>query len=359
LEDIRNGKVVIVVDNENRENEGDFITAAENVTPETINFMAKHGRGLICAPVLEDRCEELGLEMMVTDNTALHETPFTVSIDLKGHGCSTGISASDRAKTVKALVDPNITAGDFGKPGHIFPLKAKKGGVLRRTGHTEATVDLAKLAGFKQAGVLVEIMNEDGSMARLPELKGIAKEFDLKIISIDDLISYRLEKDTLIQKEVEVKLPERFNDFKLIGYKQTTTDDEHLALIKGEWTEEDEVLVRVHSSDLIRNIYTYQHSPQPPQLKEVMNKIDEEGRGAIIFMQQKKNKEGIIQRLKDYKNSRNEDALGFKMDTRDFGVGAQIIRDLNIRKMKLLSNNPKNRTGLVGYGLEVVENVKV
>ncbi len=362
LADIRKGEVVIVVDDEGRENEGDFVTAAANVTPETINFMAKYGRGLICAPLVEHRCEELGLDLMVSDNTALHETPFTVSVDLNGHGCTTGISASDRARTVQALIHPDTKAEDLGKPGHIFPLKAREGGVLRRTGHTEATVDLARLAGFEPGGVLVEIMNDDGSMARLPELLGIAERFDLKIISIEDLVAYRMANESLISREVEADLPPDAGGFRMIAYRQTTTDEEHLALVKGDWEKDEPVLVRVHSSDLLRQIYTYKHDPHPPQLRQAMRVIEDEGKGVIVFMRQM-NSGSLIQRIRAYKNEGAngdpEEALGFKMDDKDFGVGAQILHDLGVRKMRLLTNHPTKRTGLIGYGLEIVENVPI
>ncbi len=361
IEAIGRGEVVIVVDDEDRENEGDFVTAARNVTPDVINFMAKHGSGLICAPLVEDRCDELGLDLMVSDNTALHETPFTVSVDLNGYGCTTGISAADRARTVQALIHQDTQASDLGKPGHIFPLKAREGGVLRRTGHTEATVDLARLAGFEPAGVLVEIMNDDGTMARLPQLFEIADQFNLKIVSIEDLVAYRMENESLIEREVDVPLPEEFSGFRLIGYRQTTTDEEHLALVKGEWDEDDPVLVRVHSSDPLRDIYTFKHSPHPPQLKDAMDMIDREGRGVIVYMQQR-NKGGLIQRLKAYQEAGDEgngQSLGFKMDAKDFGVGAQILRDLKVKKMQLITNHEQKRTGLIGYGLEVVENVPI
>lgn len=362
LEDIRNGKVVIVVDDEDRENEGDFVTAARNVTPETINFMAKHGRGLICAPLVEERCEELGLDLMVSDNTALHETPFTVSVDLIGHGCTTGISAGDRARTVQALIHPETKAEDLGKPGHIFPLKAREGGVLRRTGHTEATTDLARLAGFEPGGVLVEIMNDDGTMARLPELREIADRFDLKIVSIEDLVAYRMANESLIHREVEADLPSDAGGFRMVAYRQTTTEEEHLALVKGDWEKDEPVLVRVHSSDLLRQIHSYRHDPHPPQLRQAMQVIEEEGKGVIVFMRQM-NRGGLIQRIREYKNAQGnseaEEALGFKMDEKDFGVGAQILNDLGVRKMRLLTNHPTKRTGLIGYGLEIVENVPI
>lgn len=364
IEAIRNGEVIIVVDDEDRENEGDFIVAAEKINTQIINFMATHGRGLICAPLVEDRCDELGLGMMVDQNTAAYETPFTVSIDLIGHGTTTGISASDRAKTVQALVDPNTKPSELGKPGHIFPLRAKKGGVLRRAGHTEAAIDFARLAGMQAAGVIVEIMNEDGTMARLPELKEIAKKFELKLVSIKDLIAYRMKMETLIERQVEVQLPTEHGDFRLIHYKQTTTGQEHLALVKGEWSKEDAVLVRVHSSCMTGDIFGSCRCDCGPQLHQAMKKIDEVGRGVIVYMNQEGRGIGLLNKLKAYKLQEEgldtveaNIKLGFKMDSRDYGIGAQILRDLGVSKMKLMSNNPKKRTGLIGYGLEVVDNV--
>ena len=364
IEDIKQGKVVIVVDDANRENEGDFITAARNVTPEVINFMATHGRGLICAPLIESRCEELELNLMVSNNTVLHETPFTVSIDLKGNGCTTGISTSDRSKTIQALIDPNTKPLDFGKPGHIFPLKAKAGGVLRRTGHTEATIDLARLAGFEPAGVLVEILNEDGSMARLPELINIAKKFKLKLISIEDLIAYRLKTESLIERQVQVKMPTAQGNFDLVAFKQITNDMEHLALIKGEWNEDESVLVRVHSSCMTGDIFGSCRCDCGPQLHQAMNMIEKEGKGVIVYMNQEGRGIGLLNKLKAYKLQEEgfdtveaNEKLGFAADQRDYGIGAQILRSLGVKKMKLISNNPKKRTGLVGYGLEVTENI--
>ncbi len=364
IKDIKAGKVVIVVDDADRENEGDFITAARNATPEVINFMARHGRGLICAPLIEDRCDELGLQLMVVDNTALHETPFTVSVDLIGYGCTTGISASDRSKTVKALINPEIKSEEFGKPGHIFPLKAKRGGVLRRTGHTEATIDLARMAGFEPAGVLVEIMNEDGTMARLPELIELAKKFNLKIISIEDMIAYRLRTESLIEREVQIKLPTKIGNFDLYAYKQTTTGQEHLALVKGEWKKDEPVLVRVHSSCLTGDIFGSCRCDCGPQLEKAMEMVEKEGKGVIVYMNQEGRGIGLLNKLKAYKlQEEGRDTveanleLGFKMDERDYGVGAQILRDLGISKIKLLTNNPTKRAGLIGYGLEIVENI--
>ncbi len=366
LEDIKNGKVIIVVDDEDRENEGDFITAAANVTPEVINFMATHGRGLICVSITEQKAKELQLDMMVPSNTSLHETAFTVSIDLLGHGCTTGISAQDRSKTVKALIDPTIKPNEFGKPGHIFPLKAKEGGVLRRTGHTEATIDLARMAGFEPCGALVEIMNEDGTMARLPDLVKIAERFSLKIITIKDLISYRLAKETIINRVVEVNMPTVWGDFKLMAYKVSTTGQEHLALIKGEWKKDEPILVRVHSSCVTGDIFGSCRCDCGPQLHAAMEKIEKEGKGVIVYMNQEGRGIGLLNKLKAYKLQENgRDTveanleLGFKMDERDYGIGAQILRDLGISKIRLLTNNPKKRAGLIGYGLEIIENVPI
>jgi 3,4-dihydroxy 2-butanone 4-phosphate synthase/GTP cyclohydrolase II len=366
IEDLKGGKVIIVVDDEDRENEGDFVAVAEKVTPEVVNFMATHGRGLICAPLTEARCEELELEMMVSRNTSSHETPFTVSIDLLGYGCTTGISASDRSKTIQALTNSSIKPIEFGRPGHIFPLKAKNGGVLRRAGHTEATVDLAVLAGFTPAGALVEIMNEDGTMARLPELFKIAEKFNLKVISIEDLIAYRLKQESIIQQEVRVKLPTQFGDFELIAYKQTTTGQEHLALVKGNWKKEEPVLVRVHSSCLTGDIFGSCRCDCGPQLHKAMQLIEKEGKGVLVYMNQEGRGIGLLNKLKAYKlQEEGLDTveanleLGFKMDERDYGVGAQILRDLGVSKIKLMTNNPKKRAGLIGYGLEIVENIEL
>lgn len=366
IEDIKNGKVIIVVDDEDRENEGDFLTAARNATPEVINFMATHGRGLICAPLVEDRCDELGLELMVHSNSAAYETPFTVSVDLIGHGCTTGISASDRAKTILALIDPAIHPSELGKPGHIFPLRAKKGGVLRRAGHTEAAIDLARLSGFEPAGVIVEILNEDGSMARLPQLIEIAKRFDLKIVSIAQLIEYRFKIESLIKREVEIKLPTEFGDFKMRAYTNTNSNEEHLAIYKGEWAPDEAVLVRVHSSCMTGDIFGSCRCDCGPQLKKAMQMIETEGKGAIIYMNQEGRGIGLMNKLKAYKlQEEGYDTLeaniklGFKGDQRDYGIGAQIIRELGITKMRLMSNNPKKRKGLVGYGIEIVENVSL
>ncbi len=366
LEDLRQGKLLIVVDDEDRENEGDFITAARNVTPEIINFMSKHGRGLICAPLTEDRCAELKLNLMVENNTVLHQTPFTVSVDLIGHGCTTGISAPDRAKTVQALIDPNTKPEDLGRPGHIFPLRAKNEGVLRRSGHTEATVDLARLAGFEPAGVLVEIMNDDGTMARLPELMEIARKFDLKIISIKDLIEYRLRTETLIKEEVRVHMPTKHGDFELVAFKQTNTGENHLALVKGKWEKEEPVLVRVHSSCFTGDILHSLRCDCGEQLQAAMEMVEAAGKGVVLYMNQEGRGIGLFNKLKAYKlQEEGKDtveanlALGFKNDQRDYGVGAQILRHLGVSKIKLLSNNPRKRAGIMGYGLEIVENVPI
>lgn len=364
IEEIRAGRVIIVVDDEDRENEGDFLTAARNVTPEIINFMATHGRGLICAPLVEDRCDELGLDLMVRANSATYETPFTVSVDLIGHGCTTGISTQDRALTIKALIDPATKPEELGKPGHIFPLRAKKGGVLRRAGHTEAAIDLARLAGFESAGVIVEILNEDGTMARLPELVEIAQKFNLKIISIEDLIEYRIKHESLIERIVDVKMPTTHGDFDLYAFKEINTGQEHLALVKGSWEENEAVLVRVHSSCITGDIFGSCRCDCGPQLHKAMELIEQEGKGAIIYMNQEGRGIGLLNKLKAYKlQEEGLDTLeanlklGFKGDERDYGIGAQIIRDLGIKKMRLMSNNPTKRTGLMGYGLEIIENV--
>jgi 3,4-dihydroxy 2-butanone 4-phosphate synthase/GTP cyclohydrolase II len=366
IEDIKNGKLIIVVDDEDRENEGDFIGAASCVTPEMINFMSLHGRGLICAPLIEERCDVLQLPPMVSDNTSLHETAFTVSVDLLGNGCTTGISAHDRAKTVQALIDPAAKPGDLGRPGHIFPLRAKRGGVLRRTGHTEATIDMAELAGLYPAGVLVEIMNEDGSMARLPQLQEIAKKFNLKLISIKDLIEYRLRTETLITEEVRVHMPTKYGNFELVAFKQNNTGEVHMALKKGDWSKDEPVLVRVHSSCMTGDILASLRCDCGDQLHQAMKMIEEEGRGLILYMNQEGRGIGLLNKLKAYKlQEEGRDTveanleLGFGMDERDYGVGAQILRHMGVSKMKLMSNNPRKRAGLLGYGLEVVENVRI
>lgn len=364
LEDIRQGKLVIVVDDEDRENEGDFITAARNATPELINFMSKHGRGLICAPLDEKRCDELELDLMVNNNTALHATPFTVSIDLLGHGCTTGISAHDRAKTILALVDENTKGEDFGKPGHIFPLKAKSGGVLRRAGHTEAATDLARLAGFEPAGILVEIINDDGTMARVPDLIEVARKFDLKFITIQDLIRYRLEKESLIERLTEVDMPTRHGHFVLRAYRQHATGEIHLALIKGEWEAGEPVLVRVHSSCVTGDIFGSCRCDCGPQLHSAMEMVNEEGKGVILYMNQEGRGIGLLNKLNAYKLQEQgldtveaNERLGFRPDQRDYGVGAQILRDLGISHMRLITNNPGKRSAIQGYGLEIVERV--
>ncbi len=366
IEDIKQGKVIIVVDDENRENEGDFLTAAENVTPEIINFMATHGRGLICAPLIESRCDDLGLDLMVQNNSAQFETPFTVSVDVIGHGTTTGISASDRFETVKALIDPDTQPNELGKPGHIFPLRAKAGGVLRRAGHTEAAIDFARLAGFDAAGLIVEILNEDGSMARLPQLVEIAKKFKLKLVSIEDLINYRLRHESLIEKLVEVDMPTKHGNFKLAAFKQTTSGEEHLAITKGSWTEDEGILVRVHSSCFTGDILDSLRCDCGSQLANALEQIEKEGKGVVLYMNQEGRGIGLVNKLKAYKlQEEGYDTveanikLGFQADQRDYGIGAQILRSLGVRKMRLMTNNPKKRTGLIGYGLEIVENIAI
>ena len=364
IKDIKIGKVIIVIDDENRENEGDFVAAAEMVSPEIINFMATHGRGLICAPLLESRCSELGLELMIGKNTATHQTPFTVSVDLLGNGCTTGISAADRSKTVKALVDRNTDPNELGKPGHIFPLKARKGGVLRRAGHTEASVDLARLAGLEPAGLIVEILNEDGSMARTPELYKIAKKFNLKFITIKDLIEYRIKNESLITEEAIVKLPTEFGNFNMKAFQQTTNEQVHLAIYKGEWEKGDKVLVRVHSSCITGDIFGSCRCDCGHQLQSALNQIEKEGKGVLVYMNQEGRGIGLLNKLKAYElqekgfdtvQANNE--LGFNADDRDYGIGAQILRAMSITRIRLLSNNPKKRVGLMGYGIEIVDTV--
>ncbi|MEO6136811.1 MAG: bifunctional 3,4-dihydroxy-2-butanone-4-phosphate synthase/GTP cyclohydrolase II [Ginsengibacter sp.] len=366
IEDIKKGKLVIVVDDEDRENEGDFVTSAKNVTPEIINFMSKHGRGLICMPVSEKRCDELQLGLMVNENTALHATPFTVSVDLLGHGCTTGISAQDRSKTIQSIINPETKPEDLGRPGHIFPLRAKNGGVLRRTGHTEATLDLARLAGHGDAGVLVEIMNEDGTMARLPELRKIADKHNLKLISIKDLIAYRLSIETLIKEEVRVKMPTKYGEFELIAFTQLNTGEVHMALKKGEWNKDESVLVRVHSSCMTGDILGSLRCDCGDQLHDALKMVEVEGKGLVLYMNQEGRGIGLLNKLKAYKlQEMGMDTveanikLGFSMDERDYGVGAQILRALDISKIRLISNNPKKRAGLLGYGLEIIDTVPI
>ncbi|MBK8444487.1 MAG: bifunctional 3,4-dihydroxy-2-butanone-4-phosphate synthase/GTP cyclohydrolase II [Sphingobacteriales bacterium] len=366
IADIKAGKMIIVVDDEDRENEGDFVAAAEMATPRLINFMATHGRGLICVPLEESRCDELDLNLMVSRNTALHETPFTVSVDLLGHGCTTGISAHDRAKTVLALADKNTLKEDLGKPGHIFPLRARNGGVLRRTGHTEAAVDLARLAGLKPAGILCEILNEDGTMARLPQLLELAEKYDMKIISIRDLVAYRLAEEKLIHREVEVKMPTQWGDFQLIAYSEITSGALHLALVKGSWTPDEAVLVRVHSSCVTGDILGSLRCDCGEQLHRAMQLIEREGKGVIVYMNQEGRGIGLLNKLRAYQLQENgRDTveanleLGFKKDQRDYGIGAQILRDLKVSNIRLMTNNPRKRVGLLGYGLQIVENVPI
>jgi 3,4-dihydroxy 2-butanone 4-phosphate synthase/GTP cyclohydrolase II len=361
IEDIRQGKVIIVVDDENRENEGDFIAAAEKVTPEMINFMAMHGRGLICAPLTESRCEELQLNMMVQNNTVLHQTQFTVSVDLLGHGCTTGISVHDRAKTIKALVDKDTKPHELGKPGHIFPLRAKNGGVLRRTGHTEAAIDFARLAGLEPAGILVEILNEDGTMARLPELMKVAEKFDLKIVSIEDLIAYRMEHDSLIELKEAFDIKTRFGDFRLRAYQQTTNEQVHIALVKGSWKSGEPVLTRINST-LVNNdmLGTLTNNPDET-LQRMFDVLNAEEKSAMIFINQSNQSTNLLSRLSELKKLQAQGihkAPKIDMDAKDFGIGAQILHDLNISKIRLLSNSGQTRrVGMVGYGLEIVEYV--
>ncbi len=361
IEDIKKGKVIIVVDDEDRENEGDFIAAAEMVTPEMINFMAKHGRGLICAPLTEERCKELELNMMVENNTVLHHTQFTVSVDLIGHGCTTGISVHDRAKTIKALVDKNTKPHDLGRPGHIFPLRAKNGGVLRRTGHTEAAVDFARLAGFQPAGILVEILNEDGTMARLPHLAEVAKKFDLKLVSIEDLVAYRMQHDSLIEKKEEFEVETRFGKYTLHAYQQTTNDQIHLALTKGNWNAGDPVLTRINSTLVNNDILGTLTNNADQKLDSMFKAVNDEGKGAIVFINQQSQSFNLLKRLKGLKENQKKGIMKapkIEMDTKDYGIGAQILHDLKISKIRLLSNSTQTkRVGMVGYGLEIVEYV--
>jgi len=366
VEDLRNGKLIIVVDDEDRENEGDFIAAAEKITPEMVNFMVTEGRGLICVPITEERCEELDLGMMVGTNTSLHETPFTVSVDAVGENVSTGISAHDRAVTIRKLADPATKPNELGRPGHIFPLRARSRGVLRRAGHTEAAVDLARLAGLEPAGVLVEIMNPDGSMARLPELYKIARKFDLKLVSIEDLIAYKIDKESLIERGEEVQLPTAYGKFRLIPFLQKSNGVEHIALIKGEWEPDEEVLVRVHSSCATGDIFGSLRCECGDQLHKAMELIDKQGKGVIVYIQQEGRGIGLMNKIKAYKLQEQGidtvDAnihLGFDPDERDYGVGAQILCSLGVRRMRLLTNNPVKRVGLEGYGLKVVESIPI
>jgi len=361
IEDIRQGKIIIVVDDEDRENEGDFLAAAETVTPEMINFMATHGRGLICAPLTESRCKELGLNPMVSNNTDPMETAFTVSIDLKGEGVTTGISAADRAKTIKALIHEDTKANDLARPGHIFPLIAKQGGVLRRTGHTEAAIDFARLAGFKPAGVIVEIMNEDGTMARLPELIKVAKKFNLKIVSIEALVAYRMQHDCLINKKEDFQIKTRFGEFRLRAYLQVTNKKVHIALTKGQWNLGDKVLTRINSSYLNQDILSTLTSNPDEKLQKMFEKINTAGKGAIIFIQKEIDSFEMLKRLqllKDYQNNKELIAPKIEMDAKDFGIGAQILHNIDINKLQLMSNETQTkRVGLIGYGLEITDYV--
>ena len=363
ITDIKKGKVVIVVDDENRENEGDFIAAAEMVTPEMINFMATHGRGLICAPLTEERCEDLGLSMMVKNNTVLHNTQFTVSVDLIGQGCTTGISVHDRSKTIKALVDKKTKVHDLGRPGHIFPLRAKEGGVLRRTGHTEASIDLARLAGLQPAGILVEILNEDGTMARLPELIKVAEKFDLKLISIEDLVAYRMEHDSLINKKEDFKINTKYGSFRLRAYQQTTNDQIHIALTKGQWQDEEPVLVKVNSTLINNDILGTLTNNADKKIDDMFSVFNKEGKGAIVFINQQSQSLNLLSRLNTLKETQSDNDVAkaprIVMDSKDFGIGAQILHDLGIRKIRLVSNskNIKKRVGMIGYGLEITEYV--
>ncbi len=362
IEDIKNGKVIIVVDDENRENEGDFLAASSKITTETINFMATHGRGLICAPLTESRCKELDLNMMVRNNTDPMETAFTVSVDLKGNGVTTGISASDRAKTVQALIDPNTKPFELARPGHIFPLVAREGGVLRRTGHTEAAIDFAKLAGLEPAGVIVEIMNEDGTMARLPQLMEVAKKFDLKIVSIEDLVAYRMEHDSLIEKKEDFNIETRFGSFRLRAYQQTTNNQIHIALSKGSWSKNDPVLTRVNATLVNNDILGTLTNNADEKLDDMFKVINDAGKGAIVFVNQQSQSMNLLKRLSLLKDTQVEGEIvkapRIEMDSKDFGIGAQILHDLNIHKLRLISNTQQTkRVGMIGYGLEIVDYV--
>ena len=366
LKAIRNGEIIIVVDDESRENEGDFVCASSKVTPEVINFMSKEGRGLICCSLESERCKELDLDLMVGKNTDIHGTSFTVSVDLIGEGVTTGISASDRSKTISALVSNNIMPDNFSRPGHIFPLKAMEGGVLRRAGHTEASVDIPKIAGLYPSGVICEILNEDGSMARLNNLYKVAEKHKLVIISIKDLIQYRLNSESLIERNDEIQLPTKFGEFSLIPYEQKDTKDIHIALKKGDWEDDEEVLVRVHSSCVTGDILGSLRCDCGSQLQNALKMIDEKGKGLVLYMNQEGRGIGLLNKLKAYKLQEEgydtveaNEKLGFKMDHRDYGVGAQILQDLKIKKINLLSNNPVKRAGLLGYGIEISKNTKI
>ena len=362
IEDIRQGKVIIVVDDEDRENEGDFLAAAEKVTPQMINFMATHGRGLICAPLTESRCKELGLRAIVSNNTDPMETAFTVSVDLKGNGITTGISASDRAKTILALVDENTKSHELARPGHIFPLVAKQGGVLRRTGHTEAAIDFARLAGFKSAGVIVEIMNDDGSMARLPELVEVAKKFDLKLVSIEDLVAYRMQHDSLIVKKEDFTIVTKFGDFRLRSYLQTTNNQVHLALTKGSWNSGESILTRINSTQINNDILGTLTNSSDKKLDDIFAKVNTEGKGAIVFINQEIQSVDLLNRLSELKILQESgilEAPHIKMDSKDYGIGAQILHDIDVSKLRLISNTAQTkRVGMIGYGLEIIEYVK-
>lgn len=366
LEDFKAGKLLIVVDDKDRENEGDFVCAAERITPDIVNFMIKHGRGMLCAPLTESRCEELELPMMVGKNTSLHETPFTISVDLIGHGCTTGISAYDRAKTIQALAATDTLPSDLGRPGHIMPLKAKDKGVLRRPGHTEAVVDLARMAGLKPAGALVEILNEDGTMARLPQLLEIAERYQVKIISIEDLIKYRLTTDSIVTMGERVKLPTEYGDFEAVPFLQHHSDLEHIAIVKGHWTPDDEVLVRVHSSCVTGDIFGSCKCDCGAQLHQALRMIEAKGQGVVVYLNQEGRGIGLFNKIRAYKlQEQGRDTvqanidLGFKADERDYGVGASILRELGLRKICLMTNNPVKRAGLEGYGIQVVRNVPI
>ena len=366
IEDFREGKFIIVVDDEDRENEGDFIVAAEKITPEKVNFMLTHGRGVLCAPITEERCAELELDMQVTENTSIHETPFTITVDKLGGGCTTGVSMFDRAETIKALANPETKPSDLGRPGHVNPLRARNRGVLRRSGHTEAAVDMARLAGLYPAGALIEIINEDGTMARLPHLVEVSKRFGIKIISIRDLIAYRLKIESIVERGVEVDMPTEYGHFRLIPFKQISNGLEHIALIKGKWDLDEPILVRVHSSCMTGDIFGSKRCECGEQLHKAMTEIEKEGKGVIVYMDQEGRGIGLMNKIKAYKLQEEGldtvDAnlhLGFKADERDYGVGASILRDLGVRKMRLMTNNPIKRIGLEGYGLEIIENIPI